>query len=38
MTKRKTYSDEFRACAVARVLDQGEKPTAVAQDLGISVG
>jgi len=37
MTKRKTYSDEFRACAVARVLGEGEKPTAVARDLGISV-
>ncbi|WP_028880868.1 transposase [Terasakiella pusilla] len=38
MTKRKTYSEEFRACAVARVLDDGAKPTAVARDLGISVG
>lgn len=38
MTKRKTYSDEFRACAVARVLEEGEKPTSEVRDLGISVG
>lgn len=37
MTKRKTYSDEFKACAVARVLEDGEKPTAVARDLGVSL-
>lgn len=38
MTKRKSYSGEFKACAVARILDEGEKPTAVSRDLGVSVG
>ena len=38
MMKRKRYYDEFRACAVARVLEEGQKPTVVARDLGTSTG
>jgi transposase len=32
------YSAEFKACAVARILEEEEKPTVVSRDLGVSVG
>ena len=32
------YSAEFKACAVARILEEEEKPTVVSRDPGVSVG
>lgn len=36
MSKRKTYTEAFKAATVARILDDGEAPTAVSRDLGVT--
>ncbi|WP_082575905.1 transposase [Arthrobacter sp. Soil762] len=37
MSARPTYSDEFKAAAVALVISSGHSPASVAPELGISV-
>ncbi len=36
MSKRNTYNTEFKVAAVARMLDEGEAPSTVSRDLGVT--
>ena len=37
MSKRNTYNAEFKTAAVARILDDGEAPSTVSRDLGVTM-
>ena len=37
MSKRNTYNTEFKVTAVARMLAEGEAPSAVSRDLGVTM-
>ncbi len=37
MSKRKIYNDEFKAAAVSRLLEGGEKPSLVSRELGVTM-
>ena len=37
MSTRRIYTDEFKAAAVSRLLDGGEKPSHVSRELGVTM-
>jgi transposase len=37
MSKRRTYTAEFKAAAVSRLLEAGEKPSVVSRELGVTL-
>jgi len=37
MSKRRTFTTEFRTAAVSRLLDDNERPSVVSRELGVTV-